>query len=197
MTFADQPIGEFLDAVASEQVTPSGGAVAPVGGAMGAALCEMVCIHTVDTDGSETAADELIDVGGALADQRERLLDLADEDAAAVDAVGAAFESGDADRIQAASKRSTEVPLETAEVCLDVVKQARTVTAKGAPVAVPDATVGALLAAAALQASVSTVRANLDMLDDESVVAAMKQQASKVAAAGEAALDEAVANAER
>ena len=109
MTFADQPIGEFLDAVASEQVTPSGGAVAPVGGAMGAALCEMVCIHTVDTDGSETAADELIDVGGALADQRERLLDLADEDAAAVDAVGAAFESGDADRIQAASKRSNGI----------------------------------------------------------------------------------------
>jgi formiminotetrahydrofolate cyclodeaminase len=35
------------------------------------------------------------------------------------------------------------------------------------------------------------------MLDDESVVAAMKQQAGKVAAAGEAALDEAVANAER
>jgi len=194
MTFADQPIGEFLDGVASGQVTPSGGAVAAVGGAMGAALCEMVCIHTA---GTEEAATELSGVGDTLADRRERLLALADEDAAAVDAVGAAFESGDDDRIQAAAKRSTKVPLETAEVCLDVVEHARTVTAKGTPVAVPDAAVGALLAAAALQASVATVRANLDMIDDESFVAAMKQRADEAEAAGEAALDEAVANAER
>jgi len=197
MTFADQPISEFLDDVASGQVTPSGGAVAAVGGAMGAALCEMVCIHTVGTDGSEAAADELSEVGDTLADRRERLLALADEDAATVDAVGAAIESGDDARMQAASKRSTEVPLETAEVCLDVVEHARTVTAKGTPVAVPDAAVGALLAAAALQASVATVRANLDMIDDESFVAAMKQRADEAEAAGKAALDEAVANAER
>jgi formiminotetrahydrofolate cyclodeaminase len=197
MTFADQPIGEFLDGVASGQVTPSGGAVAALGGAMGAALCEMVCIHTVGTDGSGSESGELAALADGLADNRERLLDLADEDAAAVDAVGVAFESGDVDRIQAASKRSTEVPLETAEVCLGVVEHARTVTAKGTPVAVPDAAVGALLAAAALQASVSTVRANLDMIDDESFVAGMKQRADEAEAAGEAALDEAVANAER
>jgi formiminotetrahydrofolate cyclodeaminase len=196
MTFADQPIGEFLDDVASGQVTPSGGAVAALGGAMGAALCEMVCIHTVGTDGSGSESGELAALADGLADNRERLLDLADEDAAAVDAVGVAFESGDIDRIQAASKRSTEVPLETAEICLGVVEHARTVTAKGTPVAVPDAAVGALLAAAALQASVSTVRANLDMIDDESFVAAMKQRADEAEAAGEAALDEAIANAE-
>ncbi|WP_336330266.1 MULTISPECIES: cyclodeaminase/cyclohydrolase family protein [unclassified Haloarcula] len=197
MTFADQPIGEFLADVASGQVTPSGGAVAAVGGAMGAALCEMVCIHTVGTDGSGTESGELSALADGLADNRKRLLDLADEDAAAVDAVGEAFESGDVARMQAASKRSTEVPLETAEVCLNVVEHARTVTAKGTPVAVPDAAVGALLAAAALQASVSTVRANLDMIDDESFVAAMKRRADEAEAAGEAALDEAVANAER
>lgn len=197
MTFADQPIGEFLDDVASGQVTPSGGAVAAVGGAMGAALCEMVCIHTLGTDMSERGAGELREVGDALTNHRDRLLDLADEDAAAVDAVGAAFETGDDAQIQAAAKRSTEIPLEVAEVCLDVLEYARTVTAKGTPVAVPDAAVGALLAMAALQASVSTVRANLDMIDDESVVAALSQRADEVEAAGEAALDEAVANADR
>ncbi|WP_424000366.1 cyclodeaminase/cyclohydrolase family protein [Haloarcula salina] len=197
MTFADQSIGEFLDDVASGQVTPSGGAVAAVGGAMGAALCEMVCIHTLGTDMSEREAGELREIGDALTDHRERLLDLADEDAAAVDAVGAAFETGDDSQIQAAAKRSSEVPLEAAEVCLDVLEQARTVTAKGTPVAVPDAAVGALLALAALQASVSTVRANLDMIDDESVVAELSQRADELEATGEAALEDAVANAER
>ncbi|KAA9395894.1 formimidoyltetrahydrofolate cyclodeaminase [Haloarcula sp. CBA1130] len=197
MTFADQSIDEFLAAVASGQVTPSGGAVAAIGGAMGAALCEMVCIHTVGPNGSEPAADELREVGDALADCREQLLTLADEDAAAVDAVGAAFEHGDDDRIQAASKRSTEVPLETAEVCLGVVKHACTVTAKGTPVAVPDAVVGALIAAAALQASAATVRANLDMINHDSFAAAMKQRVDEAEAAGEAALEEAVVNAEQ
>ncbi|MDS0222408.1 cyclodeaminase/cyclohydrolase family protein [Haloarcula sp. S1AR25-5A] len=197
MTFANQPIGEFLDDVASGQVTPSGGAVAAVGGAMGAALCEMVCIHTLGSDQSEREAGELREVSDALTDHRERLLALADEDAAAVDAVGAAFETGDDTQIQAAAKRSTEVPMAAAEVCLAVLKHARTVTAKGTPVAVPDAAVGALLAMAALQASVSTVRANLDMIDDESVVAELSQRADEAEAAGEAALDEAITNAER
>ncbi|GCF15281.1 hypothetical protein Harman_32160 [Haloarcula mannanilytica] len=197
MTFANQPLGEFLDDVASGQVTPSGGAVAAVGGAMGAALCEMVCIHTLGTDLSESEAGELREVSDALTDHRERLLDLADEDAAAVDAVGAAFETGDDTQIQAAAKRSTAVPLEAAEVCLAVLEHARTVTAKGTPVAVPDAAVGALLALAALQASVSTVRANLDMIDDESVVADLSRRADEAEAAGEAALDEAITNADR
>lgn len=191
MTFADRPLGEFLDSVASGRVTPSGGAVAAIGGAMGAALCKMVCIHTVSAD--ETATPELSEVGNTLADRRERLLDLADEDAAAVDAVGAAFDSGDDARVQAASKRSTEVPLETAEVCLSVVERACTVTIKGTSVAIPDAAVGAQLAAAALQASVSTVQANLDVIDDKPFVVETERQAAET----EAALSEAIANAMR
>lgn len=47
MNFADQTISEFLEDVAATTVTPSGGAVAAIGGAFGAALCEMVCIHTI------------------------------------------------------------------------------------------------------------------------------------------------------
>ncbi|MGB9951442.1 cyclodeaminase/cyclohydrolase family protein [Haloarcula sp. Atlit-120R] len=183
---ADQSIGEFLDAVASERVTPSGGAVAAVGGAMGAALCEMTCVHTVHGGGSDTV--ELSAVRDILADRRARLLALADEDAAAVDAVKAAFASGDDARVQAALERSTTVPMETAEACLDVVEHAVTVTAAGTPVAVPDAAVGALLAHAALEGSVSTVRANLDGLADEAVVGEMERRAAEAEAAGEAAL---------
>jgi formiminotetrahydrofolate cyclodeaminase len=196
MTIADQPIGEFLDGVASAQVTPSGGAVAAVGGAMGAALCEMTCVHTVRGDESDAAA-ELTATRDTLADRRAQLLALADEDAAAVDAVQAAFESGADDaRVQAALERSTTVPMETAETCLDVVERAVTVTARGTPVAVPDAAVGAMLAHAALGGSVSTVRANLDGIADEAFVAEMERRAEEAEAAGEAALSAVLANAE-
>ncbi|MFB6224098.1 MAG: cyclodeaminase/cyclohydrolase family protein [Haloarcula sp.] len=192
MTFADQPIGEFLDAVASGQVIPSGGAVAAVGGAMGASLCEMVCIHTLRKDGDDDVSAELADVKDTLASRRTQLLELADEDAKAVDEVQAAFESGDVARIQTASKRSTEVPLEIAELSLDVVENAATVTANGTPVAKPDAAAGALLAHAALRASVTTVRANLDMIDEDEFVTEAKRWTAETEAAAEAALDQAL-----
>lgn len=194
MTIADQPIGEFLDAVAAQQVTPSGGAVAAVGGAMGAALCEMTCIHTVGGDEPGAAPAELAAVRDTVADRRAQLLTLADEDVIAVDAVQAAFDSGDDARIQATLQRSTEVPLETAELCLDVLEHAVTVTAEGTSVAVPDAAVGALLAHAAVRASVSTVRANLDTITDEAFVAEMEERAAAAETASETALAETLAN---
>lgn len=194
MTIADQPIGEFLDAVATQQVTPSGGAVAAVGGAMGAALCEMTCIHTVSGDEPGAAPTELAAVRDTVADRRAQLLTLADEDVIAVDAVQAAFDSGDDARIQATLQRSTEVPLETAELCLDVLEHAVTVTAEGTSVAVPDAAVGALLAHAALRASVSTVRANLDTITDEAFVAEMEERSAAAETASERALAETLAN---
>lgn len=197
MTIADQPIGEFLDAVAAQQVTPSGGAVAAVGGAMGAALCEMTCIHTVGGDEPGAAPAELAAVRDTVADRRAQLLTLADEDVIAVDAVQAAFDSGDDARIQATLQRSTEVPLETAELCLDVLEHAVTVTAEGTSVAVPDAAVGALLAHAAVRASVSTVRANLDTITDEAFVAEMEERSAAAETASETALAETLANLDR
>ncbi|MFC7209123.1 cyclodeaminase/cyclohydrolase family protein [Natronoarchaeum sp. GCM10025321] len=189
MTFADQTIGEFLEAIASEQVTPSGGAVAGVGGAMGAALCEMVCIHTIEAGEADPRAD-LAGVRDTLVDRRSRLLDLADEDAAIVDDVQAAFASGDDDRIQRTSKRATEVPLETATACLDIVEAAVTVTREGRSVAVPDAAVGALLAHAALDGCMSTVHANLAAIDDDEFVSETEQQAAEIEADAEVALTE-------
>ncbi|WP_336338607.1 cyclodeaminase/cyclohydrolase family protein [Haloarcula brevis] len=194
MTVSDQSIGEFLDAVAAEQVTPSGGAVAAVGGAMGAALCEMTCVHTISGDESQAKA-ELAAVRDTLADRRAELLALADEDAAAVDAVQAAFGSDDRAGVQAALERSTAVPMETADACLDVVEHAVTVTAAGTPVAVPDAVVGAVLAHAALGGSVSIVRANLDGIADGAFIAEMEGRADTVEAAGDAALRAVRANA--
>lgn len=194
MTVADRSLGTFLDGVASEQVTPSGGAVAAAVGAMGTALCEMVCLHT---DGADT--DDAIDLRAVrteLAERRERLLELADEDADAVDAVGAAF-AGDADAEQrrAAAERATEVPLETAETALLVLERAVPVTEAGNPNAVPDGVTGAVLVHATVEASVATVRANLDMLGDD-VAAEMDRRAAEVMADADRAIARVTARSE-
>lgn len=54
MSYRELPINQFLADIASKNVTPAGGSGAAVVGAVGASLCEMVCIHTIWRDEDET-----------------------------------------------------------------------------------------------------------------------------------------------
>jgi formiminotetrahydrofolate cyclodeaminase len=197
MPFSDQPIGTFLDSVASGAVTPSGGAVAAVSGAAGAALCEMVCLHTIGTSGYEEVEGELTDVAADLAADRGRLLELADDDATAVDRMGAAFDThGESDRAtakQEALKRATAVPLETAEVCLAVLDHGAVVTEIGTDTAVADAMTGVFLAHGALRAVTWTARANLGLIDDDAFVSDRRQRLAELERAGSTAFERAKA----
>ena len=86
----DQSIGRFLDDVAARVPAPGGGAVAALQAAQAAALLAMVARYS---DGPRYAADaEIISsVLAAAEDLRAECLQLADEDAAAFGAVGAAY----------------------------------------------------------------------------------------------------------
>lgn len=184
MTFADQTVGEFLGNVASTTITPSGGAVAAIGGATGAALCEMVCIHTIGKDGYASVEQEMIRARDELSVHRTRLLKLADEDSAAVDELQAAFETPDGksrdETIQEAAKRATTVPLEIAEACHEIIEHATVVTENGNQNAIADAGTGVFLAHAALQASVWTVQLNLEIIESSSFNAEMDNRSTKI-----------------
>ncbi len=191
MTVADLTIGEFLDGVASRAVTPSGGAVAAVGGAAGAALCEMTCVHTIAA-AADTDTATLRGARDDLADLRAQLLDLADEDVAAVDGLQAALEVADAmeeEGVQEAAERATESPLRTAEACRDVLERATVAADAGAPTAVPDAATGASLAHAGLRASVWTARSNLGLLADAAFVANAEERAAGLESDGSRLLE--------
>lgn len=184
MTFADQSIAEFLEAVAEGSATPGGGAVAAVVGAAGAALEEMVCNLTIGTEGYEAAEADLTAVRDDLTARRRRLLELADEDAAAFEDLLAAYRSdadeGRAEAIQEATKRATEVPLETAEACLDVLDHAVTVTTAGNENAASDGGTGALLAHAAVQAALYNVSVNLTSIEDEAFLKETADRANEI-----------------
>ena len=192
MSFADRTIDEFLDDVAANAVTPSGGAVAAVGGAFGAALCEMVCIHTIEKDDYADVRAELTEIRDELGARRGRLLELADEDSAAVDELQAAFETPNgedrAELLREKSRRTAEVPLEIAEVCLDVLEHAKVVTAKGNRNALTDAGTGAFLAHAALQASIVTVQSNLGMVADANDITGIEKRSDEIDERSEKAL---------
>ena len=186
MTYADQSIQGFLSGVASAQVAPSAGAVAALTGALGAALCEMVCLHT-----SEAARSERLAVAQeTLRDRRGLLLTLADEDGAAVDEVQTAFEqSSDDDHELRALRRATEIPTDIAEAARDVAEQAVVVAEDGTPSARIDAIVGATLARAAVLAAATVVRANLDLLASGALTNEIRGRIDAAEADAEAAVD--------
>lgn len=198
MTFANQTIGEFLENVAASAVTPSGGAVAAIGGASGTALCEMVCIHTIEKDEYADVRTELTGIRDELGNRRGRLLELADEDSMAVDELQAAFEvPNDEDRaelVQEKSRRTAEVPLEIAEVCLDVLEHARVVTAKGNRNALADAGTGTFLAHSALQASIFTVQSNLELMEDTTAVTEIENHSDEIDKRSDEALTQVKSN---
>lgn len=191
MNYATQSVDQFLSDVASADVTPAGGTVAAVVGASGAALCEMVCIHTGERDGTGDTTG-LTAVRDDLRHLRERLLVLADSDADAVDELLTTHHEG---HVGTEAKQAAGVPLAIAEACLSVLEHATTVTERGTPNAVPDAVTGAALAHGALRACLFTVRCNTDRIDDPSFVAEMDRRTADVERAAEDAYERVGENA--
>lgn len=196
MSVADWTVAEYLEELASPSVPPGGGTAAAIGGATAAALGEMVCTITVRDDEYADVADELAEVRESLSADRGRLVELAGEDAEAIEEMMAAYraDEGRDEAIQAAMERATEVPLAVAESCLDVIERAVVVTDLGNRNAVADGGIGAFLAHGALQASAYTVEVNLATLDDEAFVAETESRLEAVAGDAETALERVQAN---
>jgi formiminotetrahydrofolate cyclodeaminase len=196
VTFADLTVADFLDRVASDRVAPSAGAVTAYNGAMAAALAEMVCHHTAQTN----RTDRLEAARESLATSRTRLLRLADEDGAIVDGIHRAFEAdADVEAVagRGALERAIEVPLEIAVVCGDVVERAAVVAADGTVNARVDAVVAARAGYAAVQAAAEIVRANCGLVDDESFIAETRDRLDDVETAAADALERTEAQATR
>ena len=152
MAYGDLTLHGFLDALASDSPTPGGGTGAAMVGATGAALVRMLAVLTIGRP--KYAADEALmkAIAEQAADNRAKLLALADDDARSYDAVSAAYklpkatEAEQAARkaaIQAAMKGAIAPPLKVMEVCLDTISLAKAAVAKGNVNAASDGAAGA------------------------------------------------------
>jgi len=184
-------IDRFLSEIASENVTPAGGTATAVVGAVGTSLCEMVCIHTVESDAG--AAAELAEVGEELRRERGHLLGLAEADASVVDDL---FAGAGGEPDESGIKRSVGVPLTIAESCLIVLELGADVTATGNRTAVADAATGVVLTHAALRAALLTVRSNLSWSTDPSFVAETERRVAEIETQANDAYDRAMRHVE-
>jgi formiminotetrahydrofolate cyclodeaminase len=171
----DTPIGEFLDAIASERVAPAGGTAAAITAATGAALGEMVCVHTIAAADDGGESDDLPELRAGLRRRRRKLLALGDQDATLVDEL---FGGGEpSTRLQ---RRAAGIPLAVSEAAVRVLTDAETVHRRGRPGVAADAKTGAYLADAAVRASLETVRINIAALPDQSFAATLEDRATDV-----------------
>jgi formiminotetrahydrofolate cyclodeaminase len=175
----DASLRSFLDDVASDKPTPGGGSVAALSGALAAALLSMVCRLTIGKKGYENVQEDMKRLLKEAEEARVRMQQLAAEDAEAYDRVAEAFrmdrstpEAKERRRqaIQEALKGAAEVPLETAEKCVDVLRIAAEVAAKGNVNALSDAGTAAHLATAGFHGAAMNVEINLASIKGEDFV---------------------------
>ncbi len=174
--FRDQTLDQFIDALASGGATPGGGAAAAVAGSLGAALVAMVASLSEGRPKYADHQDLLVEAKAAGHELTHRLLDLADEDAAAFDGFGAAMRlprGTDDERavrtraLQAAARAATDAPFKTVQACLEVAAMAEALAERSNRNASSDLEVAGLMASAAARAAAANVFVNVPSMGDE------------------------------
>lgn len=198
----DLSLREFAAKLASADAAPGGGSASALAGALAAALGGMVAgltvgrpkyaAHEVEMQAVQTQAERL----------RGQLLALVDADTAAYENVMAAYQlPKDTDErvvarreaIQEALKHAADIPLATAEACVQVLNLAALAAEHGNPNAASDAAVAGLLAHAGLLGAARNVRINLQQIKDAPFCGAAEARISGLVTNAEAALKRALA----
>lgn len=158
--FARQPLGEFLERVASSEPAPGGGAAAAVSAALAAGLVGMVARF------SEAEVADAPDIRDEADRLREVALGLAPQDAEAYGAVLGALRlpKGSADRperLRTALEHAADIPLAIAEAAANTAALASRLARDGNANLHGDAVVAVLLADAAARGAAKLVGLNV------------------------------------
>lgn len=205
MNTGQQPIAQFLDALAAKQSTPGGGGAAALTGSQAAALVSMVINFTLGNPKYAEVEGEMAELLTRSEALRADLLALADADVAAFDAVSACYgmpRKSDEEKaartaaLQLALKEAARVPLEIAERCLAVLELVTPVAEKGNSNVVSDAATAMLLAQAALRSALVNVDINLKYIKDDEFNARTATQRAALVSSAQSAVDAARAACE-
>jgi glutamate formiminotransferase len=165
-------VGPFLEAVSAPAPTPGGGSVAALAGAAAMSLGIMVAGRLIEGEGRHSKAAELQKRRDRLIQLRDRLQAAIREDAEAYAAVIRASKRLKVDperdaAIQQALSLATAVPLAITELVIEGVETLQALIPLTKPPLAADLKVGLLLAQAAGEGALATVKTNLDSLKDD------------------------------
>lgn len=184
-SLSQQPIGAFLDALASGAPTPGGGSVAALSGAMAAGLVGMVCALTVGKKGYDEVQGEVRSIAEQADALRAELAGLAQADIDVFGRLASAYKLPRITEADAASRRAAiqTVTRQAAEVPLAVGRAAVALLPLCAPAAsrfnrtvASDIGVAVQLVRAAVQSAIINVEVNLSSLEDQRYVREARAQ---------------------
>ena len=178
-------ISDFAGRLAAAEVPPGGGSAAAISGLMGASLLELAINYSLKSPEPVVCSELLLAKQADLSRLHIELTILIDRDALALRGLLAAAglpengaEKQQARRLalQKAIKLAAEVPIETARSCLEVVEIAKAIVSKVDKLVVSDLMAGVAMAYAGIAGSLLSTVINLDELEDELLVNALKGQ---------------------
>ncbi|MFM2105397.1 MAG: hypothetical protein RL338_429 [Chloroflexota bacterium] len=186
--FRDMTLDGFVELLGSAAPAPGGGSASAIAASLGASLVAMV--GRLSEGREKYAAHSATHAWaiGAATELADRFLRLADEDAAAYDALAAAMklprETDDEKAARTIALRhaalvASEVPLRTVEACAELAIAADALAGRSNRNASSDLGVASLLAEAAVHGAAENVYVNLPSLGDEPRAAALRERASR------------------
>lgn len=172
-----------MDAIASREPAPGGGAVAAVAASLAAALASMVAAYSV---GRRKGRDdeELGRTLESLERARELVLELADADAAAYGTLSEALarprdEAGRDQAVARAAAQAITVPRTLQATCLSLLRSLERLAEIGNPHLASDLAAAARLLEGAARAAQHFVAANAPLLGDEPRAATLLAEAAR------------------
>jgi formiminotetrahydrofolate cyclodeaminase len=184
-TYRGLPLGELLDEVSSPEPTPGAGYCAAVALEMAAGLVAMTArVSRAEWGEARGAAAQATTLRERVAPLAERNVDAYRE---AVALLGGAESGGGDEPLRDALARAAGVPLEIAEVAVDVASLAAVVAERGEQALRADAVAAALLAEAAARAAATLVEVNLGTTTADERVARARDLAGSATAAAQRA----------
>ena len=175
MSWGDQTVNQFEEALASSDPTPGGGTACAISLGQAAALTNMVCDLTLGKDKWEkgwNAANKALDISQKIASKSRKL---ANDDSDAFDEVMASFRLPKntekekelrKSKIRTATLNAAIVPYNTAKLSLELLETMNDLAKYGNGNATSDVGVASLLASAACKGAILNVQINLNSLPE-------------------------------
>ena len=180
---------DFFNELSRNSPAPGGGSVSALVGALGASLSSMVASLTHEKKGNIDLKPEMDQIGVDSQKFLKRLLFLIDEDTQAFNNVIASNklpvdnkkdQEHKIKEIEKSNKYAADVPLETAKLCLQVIKLSRKLIKTGNPNSVTDASVAAEVAAAGVKGACLNVMINLKEINDSSYKSGKSKEVAEI-----------------
>ena len=166
---------DLIDLISDSSPAPGGGSVSAIAGSLGAALVSMVASLTHEKKDYIGSRKKMNEIGLAAQDLKARLIHLVEEDTQAFNSILVANQLPDKTseqkeykekKVFQANKYAIEIPLETANLSLEVIKLSVDLIEYGNPNSVTDAEVASEVGLAGVRGGCMNVMINISGLEN-------------------------------